>query len=37
MDLPELTSIQLGCDAFRFKDYDESTELVMRSVSTKMT
>ena len=30
IDLPELTTIRLGCNAFRFKDND-STELVMRS------
>ena len=31
IDLPELTSIQLGSDAFIFQE-DDSTELVLRSV-----
>ena len=31
IDLPELTSIRLGSHAFRFKDDDESSELIMRS------
>ena len=34
LDLPELTSIQLGEDAFVFSDKD-STELIMRSDDTK--
>ena len=35
VDLPELTSIQLGLSAFCFK-YDYSSELIMRSISTRM-
>ena len=35
VDLPELTSIRLGYDAFCFKD-DESTELIMRSGDDEM-
>ena len=35
VDLPELTSIRLGYDAFCFKD-DESTELIMRSDDDEM-
>ena len=35
IDLPELTSIRLGDGAFCFND-DESSELIMRSVSTKV-
>ena len=30
LDLPELTSIQLGEDAFEF-NYDDSSTLIMRS------
>ena len=29
--MPELTSIQLGYNAFSFDTYDNSTELIMRS------
>ena len=31
LDLPELTSIQMGMDAFKFKEDDESATLIMRS------
>ena len=31
IDLPELTSIQMGHNAFRFKYQDDSTTLIMRS------
>ena len=34
MDLPELTSIQLGFDAFRFTG--DSSELIMRSDDDEM-
>ena len=30
IDLPELTSIQMGYDAFIFDDEDESATLIMR-------
>ena len=30
-DLPELTSIQMGNNAFRFKENDASSTLIMRS------
>ena len=33
LDLPELTSIQIGYDALRFKWDDESSILIMRSDS----
>ena len=36
IDLPELTSIQLGRDAFEFKR-DESSTLIMQSVSHQVT
>ena len=36
LDLPELTSIQLGDYAFQFKNDDESTELIMRSGDDEM-
>ena len=36
IDLPELTSIQMGRDAFEFKD-DASTTLIMQSVSHQVT
>ena len=36
IDLPELTSIQLGYSAFVFKNYDESSELIMRSDNDEM-
>ena len=36
IDLPELTSIRLGDNAFRFKDDDESSELIMRSGDDEM-
>ena len=35
LDLPELTSIRLGNDAFKFK-HDDSTELIMRSGDDEM-
>ena len=35
LDLSELTSMQLGEDAFVFSDKD-STEMIMRSGDTKM-
>ena len=35
LDLPELTSIQLGWSAFEFKEDDDSTELIMRSGDDK--
>ena len=31
IDLPELTSIQLGACSFHFNEYDDSSELIMRS------
>ena len=31
LDLPELTSIQLGDDAFQFNSDDASSTLIMRS------
>ena len=31
LDLPELTSIQMGNNAFRFKENDASSTLIMRS------
>ena len=31
LDLPELISIRLGEDAFQFNEYDDSSELIMRS------
>ena len=36
IDLPELTSIRFGEDAFRFKDDDDSSELIMRSDDDEM-
>ena len=36
IDLPELTSIQMGRDAFEFKR-DESSTLIMQSVSHQVT
>ena len=36
IDLPELTSIRLGEDAFSFKDGDDSSELIMRSGGDEM-
>ena len=35
LDLPEVSSIQLGYDAFKFKD-DESSTLIMKSESNEM-
>ena len=32
LDLPELTSIQMGGGAFQFKQNDASSTLIMRSV-----
>ena len=36
IDLPELTSIRFGKDAFWFKLFDDSTELIMRSGDDEM-
>ena len=35
--MPELTSIRLGCNAFRFIIDDDSSELIMRSGDDEMS